>query len=183
MDGESVCGRSAAQSFRGLRAWRGQLSCPGYAVWRELVVCAEGGAGGTAGTGSAVTLRSFEPRDRRGSEASAGTGRCPARYHHRGVARAGRGRHRSRHVLDLGAALDPALDLRRKKSRSTPLNKTPPPTGNEGPSSIRSILTIAPERLVFLDESGVTVGMTRRFAAALADRGCVKARPRATGRW
>ena len=28
------------------------------------------------------------------------------------------------------------LDLRRKKSRSTPLNKTPPPTGNEGPSSI-----------------------------------------------
>ena len=27
------------------------------------------------------------------------------------------------------------LDLRRKKSRSTRPNKTPPPTGNEGPSS------------------------------------------------
>lgn len=31
----------------------------------------------------------------------------------------------------------------------------------------KTILTIAPERLVFVDESGVTVGMTRRFGRCL----------------
>jgi transposase len=34
----------------------------------------------------------------------------------------------------------------------------------------KTILTIAPERLVFVDESGVTVGMTRRFGRCLGGK-------------
>jgi len=39
------------------------------------------------------------------------------------------------------------------------------------------ILTIAPERLIFLDESGVMVGMTRRRARCLGGRRVHEATP------
>jgi len=42
-------------------------------------------------------------------------------------------------------------------------------------------LTIAPERLIFLDESGVMVGMTRRRGDAWAGVVFTKPRQKATG--
>ena len=56
------------------------------------------------------------------------------------------------------------LGLRLKKSRSTPAERDSEANRKQREEFAARIATISPERLIFLDESGVTTSMTRLYA-------------------
>ena len=62
------------------------------------------------------------------------------------------------------------LGLRLKKSRSTPPNATQRPTGSGGEAFVEAVRQVAPEDLIYLDESGVSTQMTRLYARAPGGR-------------
>jgi len=62
------------------------------------------------------------------------------------------------------------LGLRLKKSHSTPRSATPKRTDSGGAEFIETIRTTPPERLIYLDESGVSTQMTRLYARCAGGR-------------
>jgi len=74
------------------------------------------------------------------------------------------------------------MGLRLKKSHSTPSNATAKRTAGGGKSSLSASRPSPPEKLIFLDESGVTTQMTRGYARASGGRACMKPLRQAIGR-
>ena len=73
------------------------------------------------------------------------------------------------------------LGLRLKKSRSTPPSATTKPTLKRREEFAAKIGAIAPEKMIFLDESGVTTSMTRLYARSLSGQRVHEATP--GGHW
>ena len=168
-DEEVVFRRFEAEAVRSTRPGRGELAGTGAAVWGEQSVGVENfraeATNGTDGASSAAA-RSAEPGDRDGGESVAEPVEGTTGSDAGGVAAGGVG-SRGGAVQCAASVAGVATDAVAVEKKSLRAQEQDTPENRQRRQAWREqVSQLDPQRLVFLDESGVTTQMTRRYGRA-----------------
>src|SRR5271157_2315785 len=168
-DGKGVFRRSAAQAAASARPWRRKSARTGAAVWGECSVCLEDfqptSAQRSDGTGGAAA-RAAQPDWPGSASEIARPAAAPAGLDVGRVTRAARGERRSggQCAASLAGAAEDGAAPQKKSLHAQEQDTVEVQVRRQ--RWWEAVSRIHPQRLVFLDESGVTTEMTRRYGRA-----------------